>query len=479
MFLRQRCMLTPERLSGRKAFVVAIGFLAMILSLSGCRTYYQKQQDFHRHFESGNIVAAAGELEDDSRADRRRNRLLYLMNQGVVEQMLGNYQKSNEYLEQAYVLGEDYHNDLTNTALTLLVNPKVTDYKGEPFELLMIHYYKAMNFIQLGDMDAALVECRRLNIKLNALEDRYEGDNRYRRDAFIHNLMGIIYDASGEYNNAFIAYRNALNIYEEDYKPLYGIGPPEQLKADLLRAAYRTGFHDQVDFYEKRFGMDFHPAMALEAGGDLVFFWQNGLGPVKTEKSLNFTLVRGQGGSMHFVNNEAGLSFPVSSSQRERTGSLGDLRVVRVAFPEYTQRQPVYHSALLRSGDHTVPFHLAQDINAIAFQAMDDRMFKEMGTALLRLALREATEQRIRKEDENIGALFGLLGAVSEQADTRNWQTLPHSILYTRIQLPEGPHTLELELQRPDGSTAQTVSLDTTIKDGQTSFVNFHTPHTK
>ncbi len=38
---------------------------------------------------------------------------------------------------------------------------------------------------------------------------------RYQHDAFANNLIGLIYDASGDYNNAFIAYRNAYDIYEE------------------------------------------------------------------------------------------------------------------------------------------------------------------------------------------------------------------------------------------------------------------------
>ncbi len=447
--------------------------LLMTMSLSGCRTYYQRQQEFHSYFQSGNIEQAAKVLDNDRRADRRRTRLLHLMNQGVVYHMLGDYQKSNHFFEEAYMLGDDYRKKYGDEALALLVNPMVTEYKGEPFELLMIHYYKAMNFIRLGDLDAALVECRRLNIALNALTDRYRSENRYRRDAFVHNLMGLIYDATGDYNNAFIAYRNALEIYEDDYFRLFGLAAPEQLKKDLLRAAYRTGFRDQVRLYEERFDITYEPE-STTVTGDLVFFWQNGLGPVKDEKSILFTIVRGAGGAVHFVNEEEGMSFPVPASKKA-SDDLGDLRVIRVAFPKYVERKPAYTSARLTSGQQQAQLCPGQDINAIAFQALEDRMLQETGSALLRLAIRQAAEQRIRKEDETIGAIFGLVGAIAEQADTRNWQTLPHSIHYTRMKLPPGTAKLSLELILPRGDTARTISLETEIYPGRTTFMNFHT----
>ncbi len=447
--------------------------LFLLLFLPGCRTYYQRQQEFQGHFRQGNIEEAARVLDSDRRAEQRRTRLLHLMNQGVVHHMLGKYQESNAFFEEAYVLGQDFRRTAGDHALTLLVNPKVTEYRGEPFELLMIHYYKAMNFLQLGDPEAALVECRRLNIALNALNDRYRSENRYRRDAFIHNLMGIIYDATGDYNNAFIAYRNALEIYEDDFSRLFGLGPPEQLKHDLLRAAHRTGFRDQVRHFEERFGMRHEESRTLDEG-ELVFFWQNGLGPVKDEFSILFTIVRGSGGAVHFVNEEHGLSFPVPASQKA-SDDLGDLRVIRVAFPKYLERKLVYHNARLSAAGQRRELNLAQDLNAVAFQALNDRMLQEMGTALLRLAIRQAAEQQIRKEDETAGAIFGILGAIAEQADTRNWQTLPHSIYYTRMPLPPGQQRLELELILPNGNTARTLSLETEIRQGRTTFMNFHT----
>lgn len=447
--------------------------LVLFFALAGCRTYYQRQQEFHGYFQTGRLEDAARVLESSREGQRRRNQLLHLLDQGVVQHMLGNYARSNELFEQAFIMGEDFRKDIMDEALALLTNPGMSEYRGENFELLMVHYYKAMNFIHLGDFDAALVECRRMNIKLDALQDRYRSDNRYRRDAFIHNLMGIIYDASGDANNAFIAYRNAYEIYRDDYTDLFGVTVPEQLKYDLVRSAYRSGFSDLGREFETLFGIQ-NPGGLAPGKGELVFFWQNGLGPVKQEWSLNFTVVRGAGGSVQFVNEEMGLSFPFFAGG-QASGDLGDLRLVRVAFPRFAERRPVFGGARLVSGSQQAGLQLAQNVNAIAFKSLEDRMLREMSTALLRLALRQAAEQGLRQKDDRLGAVFSILGAVTEQADTRNWQTLPHSIHYARMALPEGQNTLQLELFGSGQQVVRNVPIDVQIAPGRTTFRNFHT----
>lgn len=439
----------------------------------GCRTYYQSRLEFHGYFQTGRMEDAARLLERSKDGSRRRNQLLHLLDKGVVQHILGNYARSNQYFEQALVLGEEFRRDVLEEAVSLLTNPSMSEYRGEDFELLMVHYYKAMNFIQIGDLDAALVECRRMNLKLAALEDKFKSDNRYRRDAFIHNLMGIIYDASGDFNNAFIAYRNAYEVYRHDYADLFGVSVPMQLKYDLVRSAFRAGFSDLGHEYETLFGIQ-NPGNANPGNGELVFFWQNGLGPVKVEWSINFSVIRGSGGTVQFVNEEMGLSFPFLSGG-QASGNLGDLRVVRVSFPKYAERRPVFASAQLNGSQQLSVLELAQDVNAIAFKSLEDRLLRELSTALLRLAIRQAAEQGLRRHNERLGAVFGIIGAVAEQADTRNWQTLPHSIHYSRMILTEGEHELQLELINQSQQVVRRVPIGVNIRAGRTSFRNFHT----
>jgi uncharacterized protein len=427
-------------------------FLCFIVFAS-CSTYYQYNREFNQNFENGQLEYAGRVLAKNKKEAEGRARFLYFLNKGVVYSMLGDYVRSNEFFEQAYLFGEDYRINYWQEAAALMTNPKVTVYRGEDHEHLLLLYYKAMNFLKMEQYSQALVECRRLNIRLQQLSDKYRSPKKFRRDAFVHTLMGIIYQADKDYNNAFIAYRNALTIYEEDYSALFAMNVPEQLKKDLLRMAAYSGFESEYAYYLEKFGWE-EMDTQLPEGGELVFFWNNGMGPVKVEWSLNFAVVKGSGGQFMFTNEQYGFNFPfyVHPEDTEATATLNDLRVFRVAFPKYVERPKYFQTASLHTNGARYPLGLAEDVNAIAFKILEERMMEEFGRALLRVALKKGAEEAARKSDkEGWATVLGVVNAITEQADTRNWQTLPHSIYYTRVPLKNGENQVVFNLQAPAG----------------------------
>lgn len=451
-----------------KLLLIGIFFIA-----ASCATFYQINYEFNRNFETGELEEAAKVLDKNKKAAEGKARFLYFVNQGVINSLLGNYEESNAFFEQAYIFGEDYRQNHFATAASFLTNPNMVDYRGEDHEHLLLLYYKAINFLKLKDYEAALVECRRLNIRLGQLSDKYTSPNKYKQDAFVHNLMGIIYEAAGDVNNAFIAYRNAYEIYQSDYQKLFGLGAPEQLKEDLMRAAYLNNFQDELRRYEEAFGKKYQPVK--RNGGELVFFWNNGLGPVKAEWSINFSVIHGQGGLVTFANSEYGFNFPfyLGENENDKKDGLASLEFFRVAFPKYEERPVLFQSAEIENGGNTYKLEKAEDINAIAFKCLEERMLAEFGKSLLRVALKKAAEYQLRGENQDLGAALGILNALTEKADTRNWQTIPHSIYYTRVPLAEGAQNVKLHLGAGSGARQQQeFSFD--VKRGETIFHTFH-----
>ncbi|MFP4505124.1 MAG: COG3014 family protein [Cyclobacteriaceae bacterium] len=462
---------------GLFSWLLKISWLLMFLFSLSCVSYYQMNHRFNAYFTEGEIDKAEKVLAGSKKAPEGKARLLYYLNRGVVSFLQGEYEESNDFFEQAYILGEDLRNNYWNTASSLLMNPNFTFYTGEDHELLLLHYFKALNFLKMGQNEQALVECRRLNIKLQGLSSKYKAGvlgkkGKYTRDAFIHNLMGIIYEADRDYNNAFIAYRNAADIYREDYLPMFGIDVPEQLRQDLLRTAHIMGFEDEKHRYEALFGITYEHQP--QAGGELVFFWNNGLGPVKDQWGINFALLRSEGDIVNFSNDEFGFNFPfkLENEQEYERKNLDDVEFIRVAFPRYLERPVVFDEAVLKAPTGALArLEKAEDVNGIAFQVLQQRMLKEFSSSLLRVAVKKAAEYSVRKENNDLGAVISLVNAVTEQADTRNWQTIPHSIYYTRMPLPEGQQTVSLEL---NGRTAQSHEFIFDIKKGKTVFQTFH-----
>lgn len=447
-----------------KTFIKRASILMLVLFCSGCATYYQVNEDFNAHFEQGQLELANKVLNQKKKQAKKKARFLYFANKGVVESMLGNYDTSNYWFERAYIFGEDYKKKAGNVAASFLVNPNTIIYPGEDHEHLLLLYYKAINYLKLGDAEAALVECRRLNNRLSELSDKYRSDNKYREDAFIHNLMGIIYDANKDYNNAFIAYRNALEIYQGVYLEMFGVDVPDQLKKDLIRTASLMGFKQEEEFYRNEFWMNDYTFDNPEA--ELVFFWHNGLGPVKDEWSANFT-TGGFAGGFYTFTDQNGNVHTVACTQAQ-ANQLSDLSFVRIAIPTYLERPPIFDQGSLTTNSMEYNLELAENVNLIAKKTLDERMAGEIGKAILRLAIKKVVENQVSKEDQTIGFLVSIFNAASEKADTRNWQTVPYAIHYARVPLTEGENKVELRMSGLDGTNTEQFSFD--ARSGETVF---------
>lgn len=449
-------------------------YFFLSLTISSCATYYQQNIKFQSYILSGEIPKAKEIIEKD-KSKKNKNRVLYLLNKGWIEWISQNYNESNVSFEEADKVIDEQQKKMGLEALALIYNPSVKPYKPEDFEVVLLNYYKALNYLSLGKNKEALVEVRKINEKLNQLNDKYlDHKNRYQDDAFSHIVMGLIYDANREYNDAFIAYRNALNVYENSYSKNFNLQAPEQLKKDLLRAAYRTGFMEELRFYEQKFNMKYEHQP--NQGGELVFIWHNGLGPVKSEWSINFSKTSNNNGWVTFANDQYGLSFPIfigDKNEKEKSG-FAKLNFLRIAFPKYMERKPVFTRAEISFDGKTYPLEQAQDINGIAFKTLNDRMLREMGNSILRLATKKAIEAAARKENEDLGSAIGILNALTEKADTRNWQTLPYNIFYTRVNLPEGDKNIEFKAFTST-SQVKTENFKFSVTKNKTIFFTFNT----
>jgi len=93
----------------------------------------------------------------------------------------------------------------------------------------------------------------------------------------------------------------------------------------------------------------------------------------------------------------------------------------------------------------------------------------------LELAVREATKNESREDKVDVGdiapAAVTIMNAITEKADTRNWQTLPHSISYTRVKLQEGQHKITLNTSGNQHAGSQDFNID--IRKNRTTFYIF------
>lgn len=468
--------------------------LLLLIAFQSCNTYNSMTSGVEADLYSGNFQGASANLDQNKFLLKDRNRLLYLLEKGKIEHLVGNYESSNNYLEQAYIMIDDRIKTNVGQAISAkFTNPMAEPYKGEDFEKVTIHYYKALNYFHLGMPNEALVEAKRINIKLYELNDKYpENKNKYSEDAFSQILQGILYESTGDINNAFIAYRNAEGIYSKNDGSYFGVQMPEQLKADLLRTSKRLGFMEEHNKYRQQFNIPPDPAPAKpkqatagkgkkgkgkaaakpapepekpkepEVTGEAIVFWENGLGPAKDQ-----IIITASGGSGIFygtymdgdVMEEIIIPIPIGSD-------LGSINAI--AIPKYTKRDSYYSKAAIMVGDREQDFQLAQDFYLIAKQCLKDRMMREVIDLALRFAAKKAASAGLGAiGKELLGDAGGELvklgadaaGAATEKADTRNWQSLPATIAYTRVPLKEGENKFIIKKYGSQGIDTDTLTI--------------------
>lgn len=450
------------RRSSRAAALLALVGLAAV----GCQTYYEKIYTFNSKFEQGDFGGARSYLAGQKKLSEGGARVLYHLNYGTASFMLDDSQESIRHFAEADRYVSDFSKNYAYEALALISNPTVRPYETEYFENVMLHFYQALNYVKLNDFEEALVECRRMNLELDKLSDafRKHDGKRYSRDAFGHLLQGLLYETRGDQNNAFVAYRNAAEIYEADYAGMYGVATPELLKAAVIRTAYRTGLAAEGRKFEKQYGRKYAGA-ADKGKGRAVVFVLDGLGPVKNEVAINFTKVDGVGCAT-FTSGQYGLSVPVyyGDCTREQQQDLRGLANIRLTLPQYVDRRGCSPAPLVSVDGSAVAAEVCEDIARVAHQSLRDRMWREVGLAVLRTAAKEALRRVAAEKNEYVGLLVNLAGMVTEKADTRSWSSLPARVRVVEAELSAGHHELRLQ------ACGRDVTLDLDVRAGQTAF---------
>ena len=431
--------------------------LLPVLFLCSCATYNQQASEFYSNLEKGDYEKASKSLDHNRLLKKQRNRLLFLLEKGRVEHLRGNFRNSNIYLEEADLLMEDGSLSARDVLAGTLINPMMQRYRGEDFEKYMVHYYKALNYLQLNETEEALVEARRISIRSYAQEDVKKGD-RYSGDAFSFMLQGLIYEAAGDINNAFIAYRNATDLYLSRNLVFYGTQMPQQLKKDLLRMAWKNGFYDELERYEKLLGITWNREEA-DSAGSLVVFWESGMAPVKVEQQLFFNLYDAGNGEFFFHDEQRRYKVPfdrASGFDRSRI-DLARLHSFRITIPRYEVKRLQHRTGTILCNETQFSLEAAQNISELATATLQERWLKELSKTLTRLAIKKLAEEAAKPDkdekdkkkknrQEALAMGIKLFSVASEKADTRNWQSLPHTIHYTRIPLSSGTNEVSLNL---------------------------------
>lgn len=421
----------------------------------------------------------------------QRNRLLYSMDRGMTLHLAGDYVQSNSLLEQAAVEVERlYTRSIRTETAAFLTNDNMLPFEGDPYEHVMINVVKALNYAAMGQLTEAVVEARQIDHRLNVLSDSAKEKDGYREDAFARYLTGVLYESTGDLNNAFIAYRKAYDIYEAT-KGWSRTPMPPMLRADLLRTTDALHMTAEFEEYRRQF-----PETHWVPRGDqsnlaqVVVISYNGRAPRKEEAFLDIPISLG---ALQLVLLNRGVVHASNRQERRVADSVLyglNGRVVRVALPRLvSQKTHVMQESVSLAPKEGAPISATSELvyngTALAERALSDRMpgitTKALARAAVKFAAAEAatrgSQHAVNKGDAPwVGLLVGVLAhglaVASEAADTRSWRTLPDEIQISRLWVPPGEYESRVQAVMRNGEAAPTgTSRPLMLRAGETVFL--------
>lgn len=361
-------------------------------------------------YEVGRYELALQKLQSSSVKHQHRNRLLYQLELAVLYDRLGRLQKSRRAFFRAFQLVKElYTVSVSREAASFIVSSDTTEYRGEDYEKIFIHTLLALSYLSSNELQEALVEARRINLRLHAI-NRGHGDaqNRYNDDAFARYLAAMIHEVDGNFDSAFIDYYKAWQLYRDEFKIFNDAQLPRQVALALYHMSHKA----------KR---QIEPALRQSL--------------TRAERQRNSE--QAEVAVIHQLGRIA------SKEAREFLLPI-EQQVVRFSFPVVVIRQVDYgrSGVMLRergAGGRFIASEQMLNLDQIAQVTLEDRRTRLTAQQVTRLIAKGVmTDQVHRKFGALAGVAFNLYAAATETADTRSWSLLPARIAVTRFAVPAG-----------------------------------------
>jgi tetratricopeptide (TPR) repeat protein len=380
--------------------------------------------------------------------------LLLLYEQGMVLHCKGDYPASNLAFERAErVLDALYTRSVTRELASLAVSETVSQYRGDAYEAVFVNYYKILNYLALGQVEDAMVECRRVNRRLQMFNDGSE--TYFVNEPFVQYITALVYTRGREYGDAEVSYRVATGLFADpDFEAT--APPPPFLYCDAAALARALGDRDEADAYAARATC---PTGEL---GRVNLLLDCGQIAQKGEASAVIPIFE----SDRWNDDE---EFAHELSKRHGRSYGRSVRVkywLRFSLPTLVPQPPRYNRVVVRARpadprtgtELEVSAPLVENLDAHALRAFEEKQSTVLVRAIARALVKYAAFDAADNKDPGLGAVVNLFNAVTETADTRNWSTLPQTIHMARLDLPPGEYTIDADFLSPDGVKRGTVT---------------------
>lgn len=415
--------------------------LALALGLNGCGGHEARTLRMRTALDEGSPKAAIAaineelEVKDSTELPKEvvgDNALLVLDRASVQQSVLAfdlskkDFQAADKAIDML---------DLSKSSLdaigTWIFSDSAGKYVAPPHEKLLINALNILNYLETGDLSGAKVEARRLSVMTRYLHDvMKETDNGMLALGGV--LAGFAFEKSGETDEALRYYDEALA-----FGAYPSLGPA--VKDLLSRGNYTTPRLKAL--------AEGQPETKPEDAelGDVLIVMGHGRVPHKISERLPIGL------ALTFA---AGHIHPGDVAAANKLALQG--LVTWVNFPVLAPGQGAYSTPIAQLDGRYVELSQVVDISSEVRRAWERIKGQVIASAITRCIARFAAGSAVGavgsaaggKNGDIIGALLSLgtqaALTAADTPDTRSWETLPARIVFARMRLPAGRHTISL-----------------------------------
>lgn len=412
--------------------------------LCGCASYTSQTEQFRSQWVAGNTEVAAqiATKEADERADTR-DAIVWRLEQGAALRADGQYDESNRAFEKAEDQIKYFREDAARVrggkeAVSAVTNLAAVPYEGYGYDRVMLHTYKALNYLQIGDKQGAKVEFKRAeNAQENENErnikrlEKAKVEVRKNKDVSLAKansegkldvIQPDIEMDYGDFGNPFKDYIHALFLIAE---------MNNNARLVLRRVNSTLGgvalIEEEYKFVDEVLlnGKDYAPRTYV--------IYESGLAPVREEVRIDIPLM------------------------------IENVPYVAAAFPKLVN-QGQSSSMTVSAGGKTYSSVRLCSMDAIIAREFKTELPGVIARTLVSAAIKAAATKVASDKGGDIGRLVGMLyQAGSTQADLRTWSALPKEFHVCRFDTPSDR---AISISTSGGATA-----GVTVDDAQISIV--------
>ncbi len=174
----------------------------VLLGAGGCST--ARIHSARIKFMRGEYEGAEKDLAVISKKDN--NRLLALMERGMIRQAKQDYKASTDDWLEAQRLAEDLdYYSISKDSASLVVNDHTMPYRGEGHERALLHVFAAKNYLALSKWEDAAVEARNVVYRLEKRGDQPD-------DAYSRYMAAVCFELINDHQAAAFQYRLASEL---------------------------------------------------------------------------------------------------------------------------------------------------------------------------------------------------------------------------------------------------------------------------